>query len=394
MGAKEKVVAGELEARLDALHRDVYANNMAPYWVVDRSVAHDEDRQVQQGRKAVPFIWKYKQQIEPLLKLSAELIKTETSERRSLVLVNPGLAPQRATASTLYVAYRVNDPVEIMPPHRHSPNAIRLGLTGSMNFTGVEGENIVFGPGDLVLTPHDTWHNHGNRSEQPAINLSVLDLPLCETLNSMYFEHDYTEEEEGKRVRRAMQTERFPADYSQRVYGGGGFLPRFVSHHRGAGNASPMYVYRYDMMRELLEKFRDWDGDRHEALMVEYVDPTTGLSVYKTMTFFMQMLRPGERTLPLKQSANLTCSPFEGRGYSVIGGQRVDWEPFDTFVVPGGTWCEHVNTSDKEPAILFVGRPSRLWRFIRSMARTTAAISSGYSEAARGRRLSTVTGSR
>ena len=58
-----------------------------------------------------------------------------------------------------------------------------------------------------------------------------------------------------------------------------------------------MFVYRYDMMRELLEKFRDWDGDRHEALMVEYVDPTTGRPVYKTMTFFMQMLRPGERTL-------------------------------------------------------------------------------------------------
>jgi gentisate 1,2-dioxygenase len=116
-----------------------------------------------------------------------------------------------------------------------------------------------------------------------------------------------------------------------------------------------MFVYRYDMMRELLEKFRDWDGDRHEALMVEYVDPTSGQSVYKTMTFFMQMLRSGERTLPLKQSASLVCSPFEGRGYSVIGGQRVDWEPFDTFVVPGGTWCEHVNLSDKEPAILFVG---------------------------------------
>ena len=54
-------------ARSTHLHRDVYANNMAPYWVVDRSVAHDEDRQVMQGRKAVPFIWKYRRQIEPLL---------------------------------------------------------------------------------------------------------------------------------------------------------------------------------------------------------------------------------------------------------------------------------------------------------------------------------------
>jgi gentisate 1,2-dioxygenase len=37
----------------------------------------------------------------------------------------------------------------------------------------------VFGPGDLVLTPHDTWHNHGNEGDEPAINLSVLDLPLA-----------------------------------------------------------------------------------------------------------------------------------------------------------------------------------------------------------------------
>jgi gentisate 1,2-dioxygenase len=115
-----------------------------------------------------------------------------------------------------------------------------------------------------------------------------------------------------------------------------------------------MYVYRYEMIRGLLEKFRDWDGDPHEALMIEYVDPTTGQPVYKTITFFMQMLRPGERTLPLKQSANLTCSPFEGRGYSIIGDKRIDWEPYDTFVVPGGTWCQHVNLSDREPAILFV----------------------------------------
>jgi len=343
-----------LQAALDELHADVARNNMAPYWVVDRSVKNDEDRQVRDTRKAIPFIWKYKSQIEPLLYRSAELITTETSERRSLVLVNPGLAPKRAVATTMYVAYRLNDPREIMPPHRHSPNAVRLGLTGALNFTGVEGENITFGPGDLVLTPHDTWHNHGNSGDDPAINLSVLDLPLVETLNSMYFEHDYTEEEEGKRVRRAMQSERFPPDYSQRVYGHGGLLPRFVSHERGTGAASPMYVYRYDMMRELLEKFRGWDGDPHEALMIEYVDPTTGQPIYKTITFFMQMLRPGERTLPLKQSASLVCAPFEGKGHSIIGDTRVEWEPFDTFVVPGGSWCEHVNASDKDPAILFV----------------------------------------
>jgi gentisate 1,2-dioxygenase len=351
---KLKLEGHDLQAALDQLHADVFSRDMAPFWAIDKTAAHDEDRQVTSKTKAVPFVWRYKDQIEPLLHRSAELITTESSERRSLILVNPGLAPRRASVTTMYTAYRLNDPNEIMPPHRHSPNAIRFGLTGRMNFTGVEGENIVFGPGDLVLTPHDTWHNHGNQGSDPAINLSVLDLPLVETLNATYFEYDYTEEEAGKRVRRAVQSERFPADYSQRVYGHGGLMPRFVSHHRGTGAASPMYVYRWEMMRELLETFRDWDGDPYEALLVEYIDPTNGQPIYKTITFFMQMLRPGERTQPLKQNASLLCAPFEGRGYSFVDGKRLDWETFDTFALPGGCWCEHVNGSEREPAILFV----------------------------------------
>lgn len=354
MSSAQKLEGSNLQAALDQLHADVASHNMAPYWVVNRAVKNDEDTRIRDTRQAIPFNWTYREDIEPLLYRSAELITTESSERRSLVLVNPGLAPKRATVSTLYVAYRLNDPREIMPPHRHSPNAIRLGLTGKMNFTGVEGENITFGPGDLVLTPHDTWHNHGNRGDEAAINLSVLDLPLVETLCAMYFEHDYTEEEEGQRVRRVMQSARFPENYSQHIYGSGGLKPRFVSHDRGTGFASPMYVYRWDMMREALERSRNWDGDPYEALMIEYVDPTNGQAIFKTMTFFMQMLRPGECTLPLKQNASQIFSPFEGKGYSIVGGKRIDWAQHDTVAVPGGEWCEHVNTSDKEPAVLFV----------------------------------------
>ena len=341
-------------AALDALYQDLDSKHIAPFWAIDAAAQHDEDQQVMDKKRAVPFIWKYERDIKPLLLRSAELVSLESSERRSLILLNPGLAPRRASVSTMYTAYRLNDPNEIMPPHRHSPNAIRLGLTGETNFTGVEGENITFGPGDMVLTPHDTWHNHGNRGDEAAINLSVLDVPLCETLNATYFEHDYREEEDGALVRKAEQSERVPPDFSQRAFGSGGLLPRFISTQRGTGNASPMYIYRWSFMRDYLESFRDWDGDPHEALMVEYTDPTNGGPVFKTMTFFAQMLRPGERTLPLKQNASLLCAPLEGEGYSIVGGTRLDWGPLDTFAVPGGQWCEHVNASAEQDAILFV----------------------------------------
>ncbi len=342
------------EAALKALYEDLHAHNLFPFWATTSDVEHDEVRQLMATRKAQPFLWSYKTDIEPILYRSAELVTTADSDRRSVILVNPGLAPQRATVSTMYTAYRLNDPNEIMPPHRHSPSAIRFGLTGKGNFTGVEGEDIVFGPGDMVLTPIDTWHNHGTVGDEPAINLSVLDLPLVETLNAVSFDHHYTEVENGTEVEKKKQSARFADDYSARIYGVGGAKPRFVNHVRGAGFSSPMYVYRWEAMQSVLDRHKDWDGDPHEALMVEYIDPTTGGPVFKTITFFAQMLRPGERTLPLRQTASLLVSPFIGKGYSIVNGQRFDWAEFDTLAVPGGAWCEHVNGSDTEPVYLFV----------------------------------------
>jgi len=188
------------EAAIAALYGDISAKHMFPFWATSTDVAHDEIRQLMGTQKAVPHVWSYKEDIEPILFRAAELVTMDDSERRSLILVNPGLSPRRATVSTMYTAYRLNDANEVMPPHRHSPSAIRFGLIGKGNFTGVGGEDITFGPGDMVLTPLDTWHNHGNVGNEPAINLSVLDLPLVETLNAVYFEHEYTEMVDGKPV--------------------------------------------------------------------------------------------------------------------------------------------------------------------------------------------------
>lgn len=342
------------EAALKSLYDDLSARNLFPFWATSADTENDEIKQLMATQKAVPFVWEYAKDIEPILRRAADLIKMDDSERRSVICINPGLAPKRASVSTMYTAYRLNDPNEIMPPHKHSPSAIRFGLTGKGNFTGVEGENIVFGPGDMVLTPNDTWHNHGTVGDEEAVNLSVLDLPLIETLNAIHFDHHYTELVDGEVVAKKVQTARYPADYSARVYGHGGLTPRFVDHKRGSALSSPMYVYRWDAMRDVLERHKDWDGDPYEALMVEYTDPTTGGAVFKTITFFAQMLRPGEKTMPLRQTASLLVAPFEGSGYSIVDGKRYDWKQFDTLAVPGQSWCEHVNGSATEPAILFV----------------------------------------
>jgi gentisate 1,2-dioxygenase len=343
------------DVALKALYDDVAAKHMFPFWATSTEVDHDEVKQLLATPRAVPYLWRCAEDIEPILERAVELVTMDDSERRSLVLVNPGLAPRRATVSTMYTAYRLNDANEIMPPHKHSPSAIRFGLKGSGNFTGVDGENIVFGPGDMVLTPNDTWHNHGTVGNEQALNLSVLDLPLVETLNAIHFDHDYKERENGKLVSKKQQTSRFTTDYSQTTYGYGGLLPRFAgSKSRGAGYSSPMFVYRWEMVLELFSKQKDREGDPHDGLLIEYIDPTTGQPVYRTMTFFAQLLQPGQQTLPVRTTANLLVSPFEGEGYSIVDGKRHDWKKFDTLAIPGGSWFEHHNSLADKPLYLFV----------------------------------------
>ena len=46
--------------------------------------------------------------------------------------------------------------------------------------------------------------------------------------------------------------------------------------------------------------------------------------------------------------------PFHGKGHSIVGGKRFDWEPFDAVAVPGGEWYQHFNASNTEDANLFI----------------------------------------
>jgi len=345
------------EAQLAKLHEATSKLSLFEFWGEDPADEHQATNRLQFRVAAAPYHWKYSE-VRPCLLEAAKLIPLEMSERRSLIMTNPSLRPAIATVTTMFAAYRINVPHEIAPAHRHSPNAIRFGLTGHTNFTSVNGENITFGPGDMVLTPHDTWHNHGNGPDEASVNLSVLDMPLVNFLNATYFDHDYKEQVGSKVEKKKVQSAMVTDDYSQRIYGTAGLVPRHVSHSRGAGTSSPMFVYRWENTEALLARLRDDNGSPFEGILVEYVDPVKGGPVYKTVSFFVQLLRPGEKLLPVRSNANQICTVYRGRGRSVIGEGKdtttFDWESFDTFCIPGGEWHQHTNLSTTEDAVIFI----------------------------------------
>jgi gentisate 1,2-dioxygenase len=70
------------------------------------------------------------------------------------------------------------------------------------------------------------------------------------------------------------------------------------------------------------------------------------------MSCCVQLIRPGVHTQAHRQVNSAVYHVFEGRGHSVINGERFDWERGDFFVVPPWAWHEFANESTEE-VILF-----------------------------------------
>src|SRR5947208_331037 len=67
---------------------------------------------------------------------------------------------------------------------------------GGGGYTVVEGERVPMFPGDLVLTPNWTWHDHANDTDRPMIWLDGLDTPLVRMLEAGFYEEHARERQE------------------------------------------------------------------------------------------------------------------------------------------------------------------------------------------------------
>ncbi|MGG1658141.1 cupin domain-containing protein [Brevibacillus sp. NRS-1366] len=74
--------------------------------------------------------------------------------------------------------------------------------------------------------------------------------------------------------------------------------------------------------------------------------------VSPTMNVAIQVLKPGFHNEPHRHTNVALFIVFEGQGYSMVGGEKIEWEKGDLVVAPAWATHEHCNTSETEDAIL------------------------------------------
>lgn len=345
-----QVVATD-EEKLLALEKDAKELNFIEFWKQEKYIEVTEPRIT-----AVPYRWRWRD-IEPRLRAAAEIKSLDNTERRALLLSNPGFPGKPYATDTLLGAFSLYNPGEQAKVHRHTPSASRFVLAGDGGFTTIAGEKCMMSRGDLIITPPGTWHDHGNDGKEPVIWVDVLNVPLIDSLNAPTFEFDYTEPEDGSNtgdpILKPVQTVIEPVGHSQNLYGTGGIVPLFASHQRGLTEHSPMFVYRWENTHAALQNMRDYEGSPYDGIIVEYTNPTTGGPVMPTMSFRSQLLRPGEHTLSHRHISSSLYCVLKGSGYSIIEGEKFEWTENDVFAVPGWKWHEHVNTSSDSDVCLY-----------------------------------------
>lgn len=329
------MTATPLQEQRSAYYRQLETRGLAPLWESLHALVPKTPRP-----QAVAAIWRYAQ-IRGLVMEAGSLISAEEAVRRVLVLENPGLPGKSSITSTLYAGLQLILPGEVAPSHRHTQSALRFIVEGNGAWTAVNGERTTMHPGDFIITPSWTWHDHGNprmdEGGEPVVWLDGLDIPLIGHLDAGFAE-TYPE---------AMQPVLRPEGDSFARFGHNMAPVR----HRATDPTSPVFSYPYERSREALDVlYRHGELDNCDGVKLRYVNPTTGGWPMPTIATFMQFLPAGFVGKTYRSTDATVYCAVEGTGSVRIGSERFEFEAHDVFVVP--SW-QPVSLSASSDCVLF-----------------------------------------
>ena len=271
-----------------------------------------------------PHIWRW-ETLEPLLETAIEATSMSDAERRVLVLNNPALLEtgrSRGSGLTLGFNLQVLMPGESARPHRHSMNALRFVMEGKGATTIVDGKPCPMEPGDMVLTPGWTWHEHVHEGDGRMIWLDVLDVPFHHYLDTGAFEPGPAYD--------------LPELAPDEAFAAPGLAPASGSADMAY---SPLFRYPWESARRALAALPPApDGSRR----LLYTNPLTGGPTMATMECSILSLAEGRPTRAYRSNSNSAFLAVGGEGRSEIGETMIEWRKHDIVSLPHGHWIGHV----------------------------------------------------
>ncbi len=308
----------------------------APLWEVLSDIVRKDPRTSVQAA-----LWKY-DEMRPFIGEAGRLITAEEAERRVLILENPGLPGRSGVTQSLYAGLQLILPGEIAHTHRHTASALRFILEGSGAYTSVDGERLSMKPGDFILTPFWSYHDHGNPGSEPVVWLDGLDIPTVNMFDTSFFERH--EEHEAHLNHEGHEEEGAP-------------VPRFVE--------TSVMKYPYEPHRDALAQMHSAAPDPRHGYKLEYRNSKTGAAVLPTIGAWLQLLPKGFSSQPYRATdATIFCA-VEGHGATTIGEKTFAWGPRDIFVAPSWHPVSH-KAADEAVLFSFSDRPAQkalgIWR--------------------------------
>lgn len=251
-----------------------------------------------------PQHWRWSD-IEPLIDRVIDTVPMEHVERRVLTLKNPDPRYRLTTTiRSINCGIQILMPGETAPPHRHSPNALRVALEGEGGETTVNGVAYEMNRGDVILTPSGTLHAHAHCGSGRVIWIDFLDVPFFRNLDLIFFE---------------------PGE-------GAGGTSQVGQLHQGA-----LPVGRFPWFDVATHLAAADDGQA----TYDYIDPVVGESALSMLDCTAIGLGPGETRAERPCSASSVCLVLEGAGESRIGDATISWTRNDVFTLPQWLQVQH-----------------------------------------------------
>jgi gentisate 1,2-dioxygenase len=331
----------QIRASRAAYYTKISQQRMAPLWESLHNLVPKSPQP-----KAEPAIWKYAQ-VRELVMQAGDVISAEEAVRRVLVLENLGLPGKSSMTPNLYAGLQLILPGEIAPSHRHTQSALRFIVEGKGAWTAVDGERTTMHPGDFIITPSWTWHDHGNPSVdeggEPVVWLDGLDIPLLAQIDAGFAEN-YPEKTQPVSRAEGESFARF----------GHNMAP---VRHRVSDPTSPIFSYPYARSREALDTlYRNGAVDEWDGVKLRYVNPTTGGWPMPTIATFMQYLPAGFNGRTYRSTDATVYCVVEGNGEVAIGERVFSFAPHDVFVAP--SWAPvRLNASAESVLFSYSDRP-------------------------------------